>query len=558
MEYTNDCFTEPEKQLLARYCTNVEGNVFVLKNLPEPVKAALFSRYSRSSKSVKRMLLDEFLALTEPYEGGLSNQKLDVGETSYSELGYHESWASERANQFFERVLANYGDDSVAELAFAHVAIEGVSNLAVKEIEDSRIGLSPLEKSTRYVRFDRLNNGVYPYYVPKELVHNQTYHQACLRLFETYADLFPKVLEVVRQRFPKNEDEPDQAYKSATRARTLDLLRGLLPASTLTNVGFAGNARAFEYLYIKLKASSLSECSDIATQILNELRKVMPAFVKRADTSYGAQYISYFESLNSFISQESRITCDAPSNVQHRADVSLLEYDPEAENMTYVMSLYPWQSCSFEALKDALTDVDPTRLESFFSSIGNFRSNRRHKLPRSFEYPYYVFEITSNFGAYRDLQRHRMMTQQRQLLGCSNGYDFPGLELEPFREQYESALHFAAEAWEKIRLETGDAVAQYVVPFAFKVRWLAKLNFRELVHLVELRSSVQGHPDYRRIVVQMYNLVRKVHPRLCRCVRFVNEDLSSNELERRESESRAYRKIKKLSQGELHRWTSDS
>src|SRR2546428_595045 len=190
--------------------------------------------------------------------------------------------AADRAEEFYQRGLVGYGDDSVAELAGAHLAVEGVSTLAAKALEDSRIGISPLEKSTRYVRFDRPGpDGRFLYYRGPELGH-RIYGLAMEELFRTYSELIEPLTARIRRRYPMESGETERAWKSTTRAKALDLLRGLLPASALTNVGLFGNGRAFEYLITKTWASDLPECRQLAVEMHGELAKVIPAFIKRA------------------------------------------------------------------------------------------------------------------------------------------------------------------------------------------------------------------------------------------------------------------------------------
>src|SRR5689334_8098599 len=287
-------FNAAESSLLERYFTNLDRPVFALRNLPEVVKGALFSRYSRTEKSLRKVLLDEFI--NEPDSGfdrlaGAPPQgsSRSQGEASdFVGIADDDMVAVRRAEEFYERVLVGYGDDSVAELAGAHVAVEQVSTLAAKALEDSRIGISPLEKSTRYVRFDRPGfDGRYLYRRGSELSHPE-YEPAADALFETYSALVEPVTDAIRSRFPQEEGETDRAWKSATRAKALDLLRGLLPAGTLTNLGLFGNGRSFEYLITKMAAHELPESRRLATDLHRELSLVIPAFVRRAlDEKYG-------------------------------------------------------------------------------------------------------------------------------------------------------------------------------------------------------------------------------------------------------------------------------
>src|ERR1700674_1212948 len=271
-------FTAAESAMLARYFTNLDRPVFALRNLPEVVKGALFSRYSRTEKSLRRVLLDEFI--NEPDSG--------FEALAGNPMGSDDMVAVRRAEEFYELVLVGYGDDSVAELAGAHVAVERTSTLAAKALEDSRIGISPLEKSTRYVRFDRPGpDGRHLFYRGPELAHPE-YEPAADALFAVYSGMVEPVTEAIRARYPIEPGETDRAWKSGTRAKALDLLRGLLPAGTLTNLGLFGNGRAFEYLITKMAAHERPECRALATDLHRELSLVIPAFVKRAlDERYG-------------------------------------------------------------------------------------------------------------------------------------------------------------------------------------------------------------------------------------------------------------------------------
>ncbi|HKV88299.1 MAG TPA: FAD-dependent thymidylate synthase [Candidatus Dormibacteraeota bacterium] len=518
-------FSRAEADLLRRYFTNLDGPVFALRNLPEVVKGALFSRYSRTEKSLRRVLLDEFI--NQP-ESGFEHLAGPVEAAD-------DVVAARRAEEFYERVLVGYGDDSVAELAGAHIAVERTSTLAAKAIEDSRIGLSPLEKSTRYVRFDRPGpDGRYLYHRGPELEHPE-YEQAADGLFAAYSSMIEPATEAIRRRFPLEPGETDRAWKSATRAKVLDLLRGLLPAGTLTNLGLFGNGRAFEYLITKLAANELPECRRLAGDMHRELAMVIPSFVKRAlDERYGhpaAERIARVRERTSRLARREPVQATEPR-------VRLLEFDPEAERKVVAAALFPHsnqpldrQSGDAPAVLDALLDD---------------RANRRQRAPRALEHATYTFEIVANFAAYRDLHRHRMLTQDRQLLGTELGYDLPpGLVDLGLDGRFRTAIESAVPVHRRLEAGLGPALAQYLVPLAFHVRWLFRANLREVYHLCELRTTPQGHPDYRRVAQEMFARVSEVHPRLARYARFV--DLGqSDELERREAERRMDEKLKTL------------
>jgi thymidylate synthase ThyX len=519
-------FSEPERVVLGRYCTNVDRRVFALRGLPEVVRGALFSRYSRTEKSLRRVLLDEFLH--DP-EAGID---LDAG-------GADQLVDAARAEDFYQRVLVGYGDDSVAELAGAHVAVERVSNLAAKALEDSRIGISPLEKSTRYVRFDRPGqDGRYAYHRGPELAH-EAYEPAMDALFSTYSELVVPLTERVREAHPREPGESERAWKTATRARALDLLRGLLPAATHTNLGLYGNGRAFEYLLTKLAASDLPECRGLAGELHGELAQVIPAFVRRGlDERYGAPAAAYLAEARRRVSALAPRGGGPPPTAP---EVRLVEHDAEAERRVAAAALFPHSDLPLAALGGAEVDVD-----AVLAALMDGRTNRRHRAPRALEHAHYTFEITANFGAYRDLQRHRMLSQERQLLGTALGYDVPAdLGVHGMDGRFREAVEGAARTHRAMGSTLGPVLAQYTVPLAFRLRWYFRATLREIYHLCELRTSPQGHPDYRHVAQEMFRLVRGVHPRLAAYARFV--DLGAgDELERRASERRIDRKLAEL------------
>ncbi len=526
VEPSSSEFKPAEARVLSRFFTNMDRPVFALRNLPEVVKGALFSRYSRTEKSLRRVLLDEFI--NEPDSGF---EHLAGGGTE------EDMVAIRRAEEFYERVLVGYGDDSVAELAGAHVAVEQVSMLGAKAVEDSRIGISPLEKSTRYVRFDRrAPDGRFLYYRGEELA-DPLYERTMDSLFEIYSRLIEPATLAIRERYPQEQGETDRAWKSATRAKALDLLRGLLPAGALTNLGVYGNGRAFEYLITKLSAHELAECRRLATDLHHELSLVIPSFVRRAlDEKYGRPAAERMARIREATASLASPT--TPSDWDSSEAVRLVDFDPDAERKVVAAALFPHSNLLFEEQK-----ADP---DAVLEALLGERANRRQRPPRALEHAEYTFEIIGNFAAYRDLHRHRMLTQDRQLLGVGLGFEMPPGAVELGMESdFTQAIGEAAAAHKKLEGDLGAATAQYVLPIGFRVRWYVRANLREIYHLCELRTTPQGHPDYRWIAQEMFRRVNEVHPKLAGYARFV--DLGpGDELERRKSERRLDEKLSAL------------
>jgi thymidylate synthase ThyX len=530
-------FTPEEEKILAPFFTNLDKPIFALKNLPEVVKGALFSRYSRTAKSLRRVLLDEFINAPEMgFEAIVGHQQ---------ERGVSDVVAIKKAEEFYDRVLVGYGDDSVAELAGVHIACEQVSNIATKALQDSRIGLSPLEKSTRYVYFDEKVNGEYLYLrEPTLMASHQAdlYVATCEKLFSTYAKLIPKVSAYVIERFPQETEVSDRAYKSTVRAKTCDLLRGLLPASTITNTGIYGNGRSFEYLLTKMYSSDLAEIRNISGAMNEELAKVIPSFVKRANNAYGVQQQAYWKAIRRNLRHAAKQNKAAAS---FSKEVTLIDYDANAEERIIAAALYPHSHDSMADLRQKAAAMPAHERATVIKTYVGERANRRNKPGRAFELPRYTFDLCCNYGAYRDLQRHRMLTQERQELTTRLGYDLPSELVDAgFDAEFNDCMAVAANAYDEI-VKSHASEAQYAVPMAYRVRWYADLNLREAFHLLELRSTPQGHPDYRRMAQKMHAEIGKVHPAFANYMTFVDHSASPT-LERLESEKKIDKKLAEM------------
>lgn len=525
-------FGENEKALLSRYCTNVDKPIFGLVNLPEVVCGALFSRYSRSANSVRNILLKEFIQNPESGFEGIVGKG---GAAASDQLV-----ATKKAEEFYDRVLVGYGDDSVAELGGAHLACEEISNLATKFVQDARIGISPLEKSTRYVYFHQKTSGGYRYYRGEEIMRHAAYSKTCDLLFDTYTKLQEPLAKWLKEKYPKPPDVTDRAYESTIKAKVCDLLRGLLPAGTLTNTGLYGNGRAFEYLLTRMYASDLEEVRTLAASFQNELSLMIPAFVKRANDRHGMATQQYWKNCRA----NSAKAAGAAQHNNSAPEVELIEFDAKAEQKIIAAILFANGFAYADAKKKADGMGDAERASILSACVGE-RGNRRHKPGRAFENAHYTFAICGNFGQFRDLHRHRMLTQERQMLNCEFGYDVPKELIEAgFEKEFVEAMEKAKEAYAELAASASPTLAQYVVPMAYRMKWYFHMSLRECFHLIELRSMPQGHEDYRRVAVKMHDEIAKVHPRLASYMKFVNRENVA--LERLESEKKIDRKLEQL------------
>ena len=529
-------YSEEEKKVLKNYFTNTEDDVFCLVNLPEVIKGTLFSRYSRSAKDLRRLFLDEFL---NSYELKKYFQK--------EEKTKDDILKTEKAEDFYERILVGYGDDSVAELGGAHLALENISTLATKSIEEHRIGLSPLEKSSRYVYFDKKVDGRYQFYTPKAIYQSNyfsLYEKVNNFLFDTYSKIVHKLQPLLMEIYPG--DKNDLAYKFSIRAKACDLARYLLPLSAKTNLGIFGNGRAFEYLLINLFVDPLDEVVDLAQKINEELRKVIPAFVKRAANERGAIYQNYLrqreknvkQTLEKFIYQKTRLTKVAKDMVR------ILDCEKDGLEKIVTAIIFENSNLDYQKIYRKVEKMSLKKKEEIFKAYVFGRKNRHHKVCRALENIYFSFEVMADWGVYKDLMRHRILTRHRQVFTNEFFYAVPKeIDLLGFGKVYRQAADFAVEAYLKIK-EQYPVEAQYLVLHGAYNRFYMKMNLREIVHLTELRSSPQGHPSYRKVAQEIAKLVIKKYPIFKLALPFV--DYNDYQLERLSSFKKLAEKGQKL------------
>ena len=532
-------FTESQIKVLEHFVTNTSSDIFVLRNLPEVIKGALFSRYSRSTLGLRTLLLKEFILNDDTAFSSIA------GKYSDSDTG-NQMMAIQKAQNFYDRILDGYGDDSIGELGGAHLAVENISMLAAKVIEDSRIGGSPLEKSTRYIYFDQKVNGQYLFYQEPVLMtsaYRDLYLDTCNHLFETYSKLIPPLTALIEQGFPKDPTVSKAAYTAALRAKVLDCLRGLLPASAMTNMGVFGNGRFFETLLQKLNAHNLAEMQEIGKKSYQELAKVIPSFIRRSDPTHRhyQAYAQFLETVQNDLNQfaDTHAQDIAPLS---KPGVRLIDFDKDSPAKVGGSLLFGSTSAGLHELQEYCRSLPEEELARLLEIASSSRENRRHKSPRALEHASFTFEILADFGVYRDLHRHRILTQERQLLSCDHGYYIPPEILNTEMEkEYRDAMDQAKAAFDTIAAELPEE-AQYVVPMAYNVHWYFHVNLRSLQWLCELRSQPAGHPTYRLIAQEMARQVSLALPPFERFFKFV--DFDGYELGRLGAEIRQEEKVK--------------
>src|SRR5712691_493638 len=533
-----DEFTREERAALAPYVSNLDGPVFALVNLPEVVKGALFARYSRSPKSLRRLFVDEFLGA-----GAL--------EAAAGAGGTREAAGTQRAEQLYERVFVEYGDDSVAQLGGVHLACEGASNILTKVLEWGRL-MAYLEQSTRYIPYDDRPDGRYRYHVPAELTGalRERYVTTLDRSFDTYRAWLPKLRAFYERKFPRDPAESETVYRMTIRAKTLDTLRGMLPAATTSNVGIYGTGQAYEQLLLRMRAHPLQEARAYADLMLAELRKVIPAFLKRVDVpERGGVWSAYFEETRKETREVAGRLVNADSaakkvpSIAPEDEVTLTDFDPDGEVKVVAAALYAVSSRPDAELLAVARAMTPDERNAVMAAYVGKRLNRRHRPGRAFERTSYRFDVLGDYGAFRDLQRHRLLTLEWQRLTPRHGRVVPEAIAEAgAAEDWDRGLAESAELHNAIETADLPEVASYAVSMAYRVRFYMEMNAREAMHLIELRTTPQGHPAYRRICQAMHRLIaeRAGHRAIAAAMTFA--DHSAVELERLEAERAAERR----------------
>ena len=529
-----ETFTAEETVRLAPHFTSVDGPVFALVNLPEVVKGALFARYSRSPKSLRRLFLDEFVEATAA-----------AGGPAAVEMG------TARADRLFERMLVEYGDDSVAQLGGVHLACEGVSNVLTKLLEWGRL-MAYLEQSTRYVPYADRPGGRWRYHVPAEVRAAGLEANFTATLddrFETYARWLEPMQEHFRRRHPREPEDSDFVYRNTIRAKALDTLRGLLPAATRSNVGLYGTGQAYEALLLRLRASPLDEARACADLMLTELRKVIPAFLRRVDApDRGGAWSDYLAATRRAV-EETATRVLGVADPEPRPEVVLADFDPEGEVKVVAAALYAASGLPDDQLLARARRMTAEERAAVLRAYVGERGNRRHKPGRAFERTSYRFDVLTDYGAFRDLQRHRLLSLEWQPLGPRHGYAIPeAVEEVGGGADWRRVMEASAALHATVLARGLGPVAPYAVCMAYRIRFYMEMNAREAMHVLELRTAPQGHPAYRRVCQAMHRLIaeRAGHRALAEAMRFV--DHSAVELERLEAERRTDARLRALSE----------
>ncbi|HWK25459.1 MAG TPA: FAD-dependent thymidylate synthase [Solirubrobacter sp.] len=496
-------FTPAERARLQPHFSNLDGPVFALVDLPETVKAALFARYSRYPGTLRRLFLDEFAdslpqrAASRDVEGG-------------------------RAAELFERIFVGYGDDSVAQLGGAHIAVEWCSNVLTKILQRPRLA-AYLEQSTRYIAYDApMPGGGYRYHRDPAL--GPEYAAAMDALFDAYAAALPRVTHWVDASFPTTPGESDAVRRRAVKAKALDLLRGLLPAASLSHMGIYATGQAYEQLILHLLAHPLPEARVTGERMLEAAQAVIPSFVARVDRpGRGDVWVDYLRERRAAEQRwVARLGLDREERPDARSSVELTHVDGDEDGLLAAL-LFEAASTPEARAREAVAALGDEERARLLADLVGERANRRHRPGRGFEALRYRFEIVSDYGAFRDLQRHRMLTVQWQPLTPDLGAEIPDeVAAAGCAELYTRALEVSRVEYERLKGAGHVDAAPYALCLGYRIRYVLDLNAREAMHLTELRSAREGHASYRAVAQAMHAAIAERHPAVAGAMRFVD------------------------------------
>ena len=516
----NYIITNEGKNYLEDIVTSTEDNVYAFTDKLSPVTiSAAMARLSRRGDDMRITILDEFS----------------------KDLGKDE--------KLLQRVITAYGDDSVQQLTGQHLVVEGASNLLTKKLEWGRLA-AYLEQSTRYIYFDKKDeNGHYKYFVPKNLNPKikKIYTTKLNSIFKKYSEMVNELTNYIEVNSNIPENEKDGAWKSATRAQSCDAIRPVLPVATKSTVGIYGSSQAIESLIMHLQSDEIQESKDTGNKILENMRKVAPVFYERADKpDRGGAQVAYRINTQNEINKIAKQYLPDSYGMSNEP-VTLNNYFPKNELDLVADMLYENSNLSFEELKNLINtwSIDK-KIEVIKAYVGE-RLNRRHKPGRALEKAHYSWDLICDYGIFRDLQRHRMVDNLVwQNLSPRYGFDIPSLVDDAnLTEKFQSCFDESLELYSIMQEAGYELEAQYATLLGHKMRWQITYNAREAFHFHELRTSPQGHPGYRKLVLEMHEKLLEVHPILGEAMIFVNKGEDS-ELSRLAAEKYTQLKLSKL------------
>ena len=525
--YSPETFTKKEKDILLNFFTNIDKPVFGIYNLPQEVVGAMFSRYSRSDKSVRRLFLDEFW---DPSFSTLKSNSKSLQK------------ATDRTNNFYKKVYAEYGDDSVIQVGSIHIAFEFVSQIAVQIIEDQRIGASYIEKSTRYVNFGNKVGKHYLYSDVPEIVKSEfkkefkdwnnfafdSYNKHLITATEYFSKKYPlESFADIREIKDLEEIEKlKRAHQRAVRAKAFDTVRNFLPTTVITNLGAHYSGQAAENTINKLLISPFAEARLLGKMAYNELYKISPNFLQNIDNKHGESARNYRKEISNLHLKTVNKYFKNINTQEDLDEVKIVDWDKDplfkiASQILYTAQLntrYSKKQIGVWLMKNK--KLIPEIVKSSIPDRSKKEYNRRHKLPRAFEQAYIELEFFKDFGIYRDLRRNRISSTERLSLNPSSLYVPPEYYEKGMEEVLKDCLMLdkkTKELYKKILKSKNPELktaSEYITILGHKLRFNIRANIRQWVFFSELRTIAGGHPSYRNAMQKAVLEITKKMPEL--------------------------------------------
>lgn len=534
--------SKEDEYSIESFFTNIDKPVFAVTFIPPEVIGALCARTSRAKEDLRIIFLNEFI---KPF----LEDKTEYGQSLRSLIDFlHKNpleliFSNPKGREFYIKWLAQFGDDSIAQMAGTHLIYAGISQLGIKHIEDMRLGIAPIEKSTRYVDYSTKVNGQYLYYADPTLEDPKgtpglmkEYREAMDNLFDTYNLINTKYFEYLKQKYPEEKE-------LVLKTKAFDVARKLLPVSTLSSLSLFGNGQAFEYLITRSLDNKLGEVRWIGQRAMEELGKIIPAFLRRIESDDSKAYRKYLSERGERVNRVLENISWKKQTIPSQTNVELLDYDSDGENKVIAGLLYLELQEPYSQVLGRVRKFSTEDKEKILQEVLKDRTQRYYKIPRAFENTYLRFEITMNIGAWRDLHRHRIHTQYRQKFTPYNGFDTP-MELKEvgLEDVYKRAIIKTEGLYEKVKKFDED-IAQYCCTLAHKLRFIQYQNLRSFFWETELRTIAQGHPDYRKIEHDKIKLVQKIYPLLSK---YLLVDMQEYDFARRGTPEQIKRKEEEL------------
>lgn len=478
--------------------TDSHGNVYGFSDKLSPLTiAAAMARLSRRGDDMRITILDEF------------------------------AQAAGKDEALLKRVITAFGDDSVQQLVGQHMVVEGASNLLTKKLEWGRLA-SYLEQSTRYIYFDQKDaNGEYRYYTPDYLEPKlkKSYQTIMNQIFDLYSEMVHKTTEYVQVKSKVPKKEQDMAWRGATRAQACDAVRPVLPVATKATVGIFASGQALESLIMHLLSDPLPEAKQTGEALLREARKTIPAFLERADKpDRGGALVAYTVETSAGVRKIAKQQLDETHSGDQQP-VTLCNVWPRNEIDVVGDMLYEHSNASLDEIDAQVSKWTYKKKEKVFNAYIGDRLNRRHRPGRALEKIHYSWDLVCDYGIFRDLQRHRMVDDLSwQQLTPRFGYEVPKLvEDAGLSDMFEQCFDLSLKLYSLLQDAGYEYEAQYATLLGHKMRWKLTFNAREAFHFIELRTTPQGHPGYRKLAQQMYQKIAEVHPLIAGSMKFVNK-----------------------------------